>query len=102
MSETVRMEDPISARFLGHTPSGEGTVGTSAIVISARDEGKAFTIVHTLAANTDTVYIGGSGVTTGLGVPLVADRFITIPGSAAVYAIAGAASQGYRIITGTK
>ncbi len=78
------------------------SVGATFALVSAWRADKRYTMVQADSANTELVYIGGtSGVTTSAGFgELDAGEVVTILGSAAVYAIAGGASQNVRVLEG--
>lgn len=76
------------------------TVGTTAVALPASPlSGRRTLLVQSDVSNNTYVYVGGSGVTTSTGIMLTSGQTIALDvAGAAVYAIAGAASQTVRII----
>lgn len=80
------------------------TVGTTQTLVSAWSSNKEFSWIQADKANTGIIYIGGDttvATATGFG-ELAAGEVTSIPGSAAVYCISGAAAQAVRVLTGLK
>lgn len=78
-------------------------VGAAAVLVSAWNPAKVFTMVQADKANAQLVYVGDAGVTTAIGFGELAGAtgdVATIVGPAAVYAIAGGASQNVRVLEG--
>lgn len=75
------------------------SVGAAAVSIAAANAKRLKLLVEADAANTGTIYLGDSTVTTALGFgELSAGDSIELETSAQVYAIASAASQNVRTL----
>lgn len=77
---------------------GGGTAGTAVSQIDGNERDIIQISIRAAAANSGTIYVGGSGVTTSDGWPLAAGESVDIGVSRAeaIYLIASAASQAYR------
>ncbi len=75
----------------GINATGQVSVGSSATQIIAANTRQAVLITN--PSTTVTVYIGGSGVTTGNGQELLPGTSITLPVVSAVYGIVATGSQ---------
>lgn len=85
-------------------PAKKVTVGASAVLLSAWNPDKNYTMVQADKANAELLYVDDSSdvsTSDGFG-ELAAGEVVTILGSGAVYGIAGGASQAARIIEGMK
>jgi len=78
------------------------TVGTSGVIVSESHPNKVVTILQADPGNTQRIYFGGlTTVTTLTGAPgLAADKAISLPGSAQITAVAGAAGQTLLVLEG--
>jgi hypothetical protein len=75
------------------------SVGTSAVSLGASNPKRTKLLIEADAANSGTIYLGDSGVTTASGFgELLAGESIELETSAQVYAIASAASQNVRTL----
>ena len=83
-------------------PGTKVSVGTSAVLASAHKAQKLTTLIQADKANAQLIYVGGtSAVTTAAGFgELAAGESLTLEGAAAVYVIAGGASQNVRVLEG--
>lgn len=79
---------------------GAGTAGTAVAQLESSGRDMLQVSIRAMPANSGTIFVGGSGVTTSDGYPLVAGESIDIgiDNTDAVYLIASAASQLYRWI----
>jgi len=76
--------------------TGQQTIGGSkvALVLPLNDSVVRGVVLKAFGTNSDTIYVGDSGVTTGVGFPLTAGESVVLPlNSMTIYAIADAASQ---------
>lgn len=86
------------------TPGGGSQIATANVATStaagvaaaARAGRRSVTVKNT--DTSITVYLGGSGVTTGTGLPLLAGESITLETAAAVYAIAASGTPALRVV----
>jgi hypothetical protein len=78
------------------------TVGTSGVSVSAADPQKVWAVVQSDPGNGSRIYLGGaSSITSSTGAPsLAAEKAVTIIGAAAIYAVAGGASQTVLVLEG--
>lgn len=81
------------------------SVGNTATLIKAAGARKAVIIRNIGTGSGQTVYIGGSGVTTAIGMPLnngtgssKMGDVLTIEGSAAIYGIVTSGTQAVRVL----
>lgn len=81
------------------------SVGVAATLLIAAGNRKAVIIRNIGTGGGSTVYVGGSGVTTGTGMPLnngtgssKMGDVLTIEGSAAIYGIVAAGTQAVRVL----
>ncbi|KAA6459648.1 hypothetical protein DYQ86_16140 [Acidobacteria bacterium AB60] len=73
--------------------TGQASVGTTATALTGTSAGSQ-AIVKAPATNTQTIYVGGSGVTTATGYPLEPGASVPLPLRAvAIYAVAAATGQ---------
>lgn len=89
-----------NASLAGSVLATAVTVGTSAVALPASPlSGRRTLLVQSDISNSAYIYVGGSGVTSSTGIILTSGQTVALDvAGAAVYAIAGAASQTVRII----
>lgn len=77
---------------------GAGTAGTAVAQLESSGRDLIQVSIRAMPSNSGTVYVGGSGVTTSDGWPLLAGESIDIgiDNTDSIYLIASAASQLYR------
>ena len=82
---------------------GETAVPTGTAAPITADKPGSSIVIRAAEANTQTVYIGGQGVTTATGFPLKADEWVSVSPvrEHELYCIAGATGQKLRwMVTG--
>jgi hypothetical protein len=78
---------------------GPVTVGTTAVELAAANATRTGALIQNNASNSNSVWVGGSGVTTSDGVEITPGQSIVIDGTtAAIYGISDVAGQNVRVL----
>lgn len=80
------------------SPTAVTVAATATQVIGASKHPTRSVLIQSIAANTETVHIGASNVTTSTGIELLVGKSISVDVTCPIFAIRGANEQALRVL----